>query len=124
MTIKQLCKQAHQTAIEKGFWDKGICNLGYACDGCPISNRCPYDRNKSELLMLIVSELGECCEGLRKGNPKSNHIPKFSFAEEELADVMIRIGDMAQACGYRLEEAIRAKLEYNKTRPQKHGKEF
>jgi hypothetical protein len=42
MTIQDLCKQAHKTAVEKGFW------------GCQ-----PYfdDRNDGELIALMHSEL-------------------------------------------------------------------
>src|SRR4051812_19887045 len=39
-------------------------------------------RNDSEMLMLTVTELAEAVEGLRHGNPASDHIPEFSFAEE------------------------------------------
>lgn len=111
MTISQLCKKAHEQAVDKGFW---LINPDGSIG----------KRNLGELLMLIVSELGESCEGLRNNNPPSNHIPKFSLMEEELADAMIRIGDMAQATGCKLEEAINAKFLFNNTRPQKHGKEF
>lgn len=40
----------------------------------------------------------------------------------ELADVYLRIGDLAGALGIDLDEAVRAKAAYNKTRPHKHGK--
>ena len=144
MTIKQLCKQAHKMAVEKGFWDKGICNLRYACDGCPISDRCPYDRNKSELLMLIVSELGEACEALRNNNRQPNTLVKTEGLkiknankisnkdriwekdtfEDEVADTFIRLGDMCEALGIDIEWQIQQKFSYNKQRKYKHGKEF
>lgn len=103
LTIKKLQKIAHQIAKEKGFWDN--------------------DRNNGELIALIHSELSEALEGLRK-NLKSDHIKEFLMVEEELADAMIRIADMAEARGYRLEQAIKAKLKYNKKRPYRHDKKF
>ena len=103
-TIKELQKGCHNIACDKGFWEK--------------------DRNDGELLMLIVSELGECLEGLRSGNSPSDKIPNFSSAEEELADAIIRILDMAEARNWDIESAIKAKLEYNKNRPYKHNKKF
>lgn len=126
MEIKELMKESHKIAVEKGFWarEKGITEN---------TNLLSLDRedlykiekrNDSELLMLIVSELGETCEALRHGNPPSEHIPEFSSVEEELADCMIRIADMAEARGYRLEEALKAKLKFNKTREKLHGKKF
>jgi len=49
----------------------------------------------------------------------------FISSFNELADVIIRCMDMAQARGWRLAEAIVTKNEMNKTRAYKHGnKEF
>ena len=42
----------------------------------------------------------------------------------ELADVVIRCFDMADYYGINLEAAIIEKMEFNKTRPYKHGKQF
>ena len=131
MTIKELCKQAHRIACEKGFW--GIQR-----------SRCKTKRNVSELLMLVVSELGEACEALRKGERQSKYfrhekigsdgfadihsklIPKWQkdTFEDELADAIIRICDLAEAEGVDLEWQIKNKLSYNKKREYKHGKKF
>lgn len=76
-------------------------------------------------IALIHAELSEALEGLRHGNPASEHIPLFNAAEEELADVIIRVMDMAEARGWRVAEAVLAKIEFNETRPYRHGgKEF
>lgn len=71
--------------------------------------------NVPEKLMLIVSELGEAMEGHRK-NLDDDHLPQFKMIEVELADAMIRICDLAGAKGYRLGEAMAAKLAYNANR--------
>ena len=44
--MKKLISQAHQVAKDKGFWEQ--------------------ERNKPEMLMLIVSEVAEALEALRK----------------------------------------------------------
>lgn len=101
VTINSLGEKCHEIAISKGWWDK--------------------ERNDSELLMLMVTELAEACEGLRHGNPPSDHIPQFSAVEEELADCMIRILDMAAARNLRLGEALVHKMAYNEGREFRHG---
>ena len=123
MTIKELCELSHKQAVEKGFWGKGY-HIIYKSKPTEIIDYDKSERNVSELLMLMVTELGEACEALRHDNPKSEHIPNFSGIEEEMADLMIRIGDFCEAKNIRLEEAIKAKMKFNKTRPYKHGKSF
>ena len=124
MNIKQLIKEAHKAAVEKGFYEK--------------------DKNIGELLMLIVSELGEALEAHRCGRICNDDIVIFaigwietgSFSEleyeenikgtfgEEIADVFIRLADLCGYMGIDIEKHIKAKMEYNKTRPIKHGKEY
>jgi NTP pyrophosphatase (non-canonical NTP hydrolase) len=72
-------------------------------------------RNKGELLMLIVSEVSEAMEGERK-NLMDNHLPHRRMAEVELADALIRIFDYAGAFGYDLDGAMAEKLAYNAQR--------
>jgi len=103
-TIENFCADVHDWAKSKGWWDN--------------------ERNEAELIALEHSELSEALEGMRHGNPPSEHIPDFSAVEEELADVVIRIADHSHAMGYRLGEAIVAKMEFNSGRPYKHGKMF
>lgn len=144
MTITQLCKQAHKTAIDKGFWIPMEDEMSVQIDERP--NRIPKVRyrNIAELLMLVVSELGEACEALRDNNRQSKRIniskkenkkeyPKCKIYnwkwckdtfEDEIADCFIRLADMCEALNIDIEWQIKKKMEYNKTRPEKHGKEF
>lgn len=73
------------------------------------------NRNKGELLMLIVSEISEAMEGERKGL-MDDHLPNRKMAEVELADALIRIFDYAGAYGYDLDGAFVEKRAYNAQR--------
>ncbi len=63
-------------------------------------------------LCLIHSEISEGMEGFRKGL-MDDHLPQRKMIEVELADAMIRIGDLAAALNLDLGGAIDEKLEYN-----------
>lgn len=74
---------------------------------------------------LFHSEVSELLEAFRaKDMPESKKIPGFTEAEEEVADLIIRVLGSAYFWGMRVEEAVRAKMAYNSSRPYKHGKRF
>jgi NTP pyrophosphatase (non-canonical NTP hydrolase) len=100
----------HQTAKEKGFWPPDTED---------------YDQvNDAEKLCLIHSEISEALEALRYRNPPDDKMPEFTGVEVELADAVIRIMDLAHARGWRVAQAIEAKMKFNASRTYKHGKEF
>lgn len=72
-------------------------------------------RNKGELLMLIVSEVSECMEGERK-SLMDDKLPHRKMAEVELADILIRVFDYAGAYGYDLDGAVAEKRAFNAKR--------
>lgn len=70
---------------------------------------------------LIHSELSELLEALRAENPPSAKLSGFSEAEEEAADVLIRLLDFCSFKGWRVAAATMAKMRYNDKRPYRHG---
>lgn len=118
LSIGHLVQRAHADAVKSGWWTD-------------LETGDRKDRNKGELLMLMVSEIAEAMEGVRK-NLKDDHLPHRQMVEVELADCVIRIADFCGAYGYDLEGAIREKLEYNRDRAdhkieirrQEGGKQF
>ena len=108
LTISELCREAHSLARSKGWYDDG-------------------DRNHAELLALIHSEVSEVLEELREGHePNSIRYDgtKPLGVAIEMADIVIRVADMAAHLGVDLASAIEIKHRYNATRPRKHGKRF
>lgn len=115
MSITEMSKQAYANSVEHGFYD-----------GAP--------PNLSEKLMLIVSEIAEAMEEIRK--PRMTEYGPLSADEWtsvegkpegfgiELADAVIRIGDLCGHLDIDLEGLIKLKMEYNASRPYKHNKAF
>jgi NTP pyrophosphatase (non-canonical NTP hydrolase) len=66
--------------------------------------------------MLITGEVAEAHEALRKSD--------FDNFKEELADIVIRVADLAGGLDIDLEDEILKKMEKNTLRPYKHGKKF
>lgn len=73
------------------------------------------ERNVPEMLCLIHSEISEAMEGYRK-DLQDDKLPHRKMIEVELADAMIRIGDLAAYLGCDLGGAIVEKMAFNATR--------
>lgn len=129
MTLTTLCKEAHDNAVAKGFYDGTNAN-----------------RSLAELLMLVVTELGEAVEAHRKGIKNPTQYEACYYAEhadfthpdtiegfrehikdtlpDEISDAVIRIGDLCGYLGIDLESHVKAKMKYNATREPLHGKKY
>lgn len=103
--LNELRDQCHEMAKEKGWYDGG-------------------DRNIGELLMLVVTEVAEAMEEHRRGRMGVWYSGRYSKPEGfpiEIADVLIRCFDLAGALGINLDEAVILKMDFNATRPHRHG---
>lgn len=99
MTLNDYAAECHDANLKWWFTKEGV----------------KLERNKGELLMLVVSEIAEAQEGERK-NLMDDKLPHRKMAEVELADALIRILDYACAYGYDLEGAYREKMAFNAVR--------
>jgi hypothetical protein len=135
ITIKEMQKQVHQLAREKGWWPAKPFTLLEIAEDEPIRNTelGVIDLEKAnipEKLMLMVSELGEALEFYRNDNQGAGIqeaviYPPLSDKPDgfwiELADTIIRILDLAGAYDIDMEQLVKLKHEFNKTRPFRHG---
>ena len=100
-TVTDWIRECHRVAAQKGFWEK--------------------ERNIGEMLMLVVSELGEVIEAHRTGNFGIEQKDTF---EDEIADTVIRLFDLCGGLGIDLEKQMEWKIAFNKNREARHGKAY
>lgn len=113
--LNLLARNINKWAVGKGFWDFKTYDLA------PIDLTHPLV--KTTKVMLVVTELAELVEGVRKPAVQAS-IEGFTNEEEEIADAIIRLLDYAGQYRLRIAEVIEAKMEHNEGRPYRHGKGF
>lgn len=134
MDFRAMQKAVHENSVKHGFWNAPwplLTGSAHAKD--TIHAQVPTK------LALIHSEVSEALECYRDGEMVEGYenvnvwedcggeqIPVIVDSKpvglpSELADVVIRVMDLAEALGIDLEGAIESKHEYNLTRPYKHG---
>ena len=103
--FNDLADRAHGASFSAGWWHD-------------LETGEPVDRDKvvPTKLLLIISEVTEAMEGHRK-DLMDDKLPHRPMIECELADAVIRIGDLAGALQLDVGGAIAEKMEFNKTRP-------
>ena len=124
-TLNELAKAIHENAVAHGWWEE--------------------PRSFGEIVALCHSELSEALEEHRDGKPNCYWIEQWGEDEDgtalfqiqtnmfdrehekpegvavEMADCIIRILDWCGREGIDIDEIIRIKHEYNKSRPYRHG---
>lgn len=107
MRINDLVSEAYNNAKDHGWHDS--------------------DRTIGDMIALMHSELSEALEEHRNGKTpnevyyNTDKPDKPEGISVELADCVIRIFDFCGLHGIDLEEVLKIKMQYNKTRPYRHG---
>lgn len=109
MTISKWQKIVHQNAKNKGFYDG------------PLGQR--TDLRIASMLALVHSEVSEALEDVRKGHMKTEieSDGKPVGFPSELADIVIRVLDMAEWMGIDMNAVMKLKHDYNCTREYRNG---
>lgn len=137
MMINELAKQIHQNAIDKGFFEKEknigemLClihsEVSEALEADRIDNY--YDADTRYRLNKDLSLNGAKWSFDMVDKDEGAWINWFgsevknSF-QDELADIMIRVMDLAAFKSIDLEMHIAAKMRYNSLREKYHGKKY
>ena len=126
--LNELAKEIHANAVAHGWWEE--------------------ERRFGDIVALCHSELSEALEEYRAGRPMvwyeclvsesscepghyhysvhccegcGNKGEKPEGIAVEMADCIIRILDWCGKEGVNIDAILREKMEYNKTRPYRHG---
>lgn len=99
MNYNKLAEEAHENAVKHGFWETKVSN--------------------EHCLMLVITEIAEMVEAdrvSRKANTAAyNEMPNKQIGferfikntmEDEMADIVIRLGDLAGALGVKFDKML------------------
>ena len=107
LKLNECAHRAHANSVAHGFWADGL----------------PSESSLTECVQLILSklaliteEVGEAVSAVRHAGTAEDN------TGEELADICIRVFDLAVALDINLEQQINHKMAINEKRPFMHGK--
>ena len=135
--LNELAEAVHKNAVDHGWWEeeRGLPEILMLCVS-ELAEALEEYRNARPTLYYPCNAGGLCVDdrpeenvtcGNRPYDPSNPEVPCSARSHKpegvavELADCIIRILDYCGKAGIDIEEAIRIKHEYNKSRPYRHG---
>lgn len=112
--LNEIGREAHALAVAKGFWPEDV-ELGEQ-----------FWRDAGIAAFGVAAEGHELADAIRSGDPFApcDKPVALTRVEEEIADVLLRVLDLAHVLGVDAEKAVARKHAYNRTRPKRNGKVF
>lgn len=117
--VNALVDACHKASYDAGWWKHmptGLDLRDVVNNPTDAYQKLLSDCLVAQKLCLCHSELSEAMEGHRKGL-MDDKLPHRSMLEVELADVIIRVADLAGAMRFDLGGAVEEKLAFNAVRP-------
>jgi NTP pyrophosphatase (non-canonical NTP hydrolase) len=122
--INQLALEIHENSKSKGFYDETV-NIpekialihSEASEALEADREDKYSKLKTAGLENMLKESDEVFSAIFRVGVKDTF-------QDELADIVIRVFDLAACKGIDIENHILAKMRYNSLRPHKHGKKY
>lgn len=96
--------EAHEASKRFGYWEK--------------------ERNMSDVFALIHRDTAKALEVITVGDGPSDKLKDVTRGEEKLADIFIRILDVAAGMNLHVAPAVIAKLEYNESLSKAMRKDY
>jgi hypothetical protein len=125
MNLNEARDRAYQIAVRKGFWGEPyttlVSRVEGGIDGVDLTENPLAVPTK---LMLINSE---CCEALKVHRDRPEYEDEdlwFAELQKEMIDIGIRWLDLCGYLGIDVDHVMSQKMDYNESRPMKHGKAY
>lgn len=128
--LNELANEIHYTAVEHGWWNPAP-SFGEVVALCHSELSEALEEHRADRPMVWNQCMGADgvvpCDGRSCGDWEDGACALHCLATKpegiavEMADCLIRILDWAAHEGVDMDDIVRTKMEYNKTRPFRHG---